>query len=237
MLSLSYLQKLKESPALQELEWYKCKNDLAYFVFNWAITLDWWEESEDVYKNFPNKDYLKIFIEKWLENQILLVPKSRQVMASWIAVCSFLWLAQFRKWKLVFFQSKKESDANDLVKRAKTIYDNEPSFLKRYYENWEYVNIKVNPSKKWGHIDNKLEFPEIASEIRWIPQWGDQVRMQTLAWLLMDEAAFQPEAARAFEAALPALGKHWKLTLLSTASANTFFENAVFDALDSEDEV
>jgi len=24
----------------------------------------------------------------------------------------------------------------------------------------------------------------------------------------MDEAAFQPEAARAFEAALPALGKH-----------------------------
>jgi len=61
--------------------------------------------------------------------------------------------------------------------------------------------------------------------------------MQTLAWLLMDEAAFQPEAARAFEAALPALGKHWKLTLLSTASANTFFEKAVFDALDSEDEV
>lgn len=237
MLSVSYLEKLKKSPQLQELEWYKCKNDPKYFIFNWAITLDSGEETENVYKNFPNKDYLNIFVDKWMENQILFVPKSRQIMASWIAVCCFLWLAQFRKGKLVFFQSKKEWDANDLVKRAKTIYDNEPAFLKRYYENWEYVEIKVNPSKKGWHIDNKIEFPEIASEIRWIPQGGDQVRMQTLSWLLMDEAAFQPEAARAFEAALPALGNYWKITLLSTASANTFFEKCCFDMLDAEDDV
>jgi hypothetical protein len=135
MLSLSYLQKLKSSPELQEIEWYRCKNDPEYFIFNWAITLDSGEESENVYKNFPRKEYLKVFIEKWLENQILLVPKSRQIMASWISVACYLWLAQFRKGKLVFFQSKKESDANDLIRRAKTIYDNEPSFLKRYYEN------------------------------------------------------------------------------------------------------
>ena len=166
MLSLEYLSKLKKSPKLQELEWYRCKEDLNHFIFNWAITLDSGEESEDVYKHFPEKQYLKVFIEKWLEHQILLVPKSRQIMASWIAVCCYLWLALFRKGKLVFFQSKKEPDANDLIKRAKTIYDNLPKFLKRYYENGEYIEINANPSKKGGHIDLKLEFPEIASELR-----------------------------------------------------------------------
>lgn len=234
MLSLEYLQKLKRSPALQELEWYRCKEDPKHFIFNWLKTLDSDDPENKVFKNFPRKKYIEIVIDKWLEHQVLFVPKSRQHMWSWIFVWLYLWLAQFRKWKLVFFQSKKEDDAIDLVNRAKILYESEPDFLKRYYENWKYIELKQWQTKKKQESSAKLSFPAIKSEIRWVPQWRDQVRMQTLSWLLMDEAAFQTEAEWAFEAALPAIGKTWKVTLLSTALANTFFEKACFDEIEDE---
>jgi len=46
-----------------------------------------------------------------------------------------LWDTQFHRARFTCFQSKREEDADELVKRLKTIWDNEPSFLKRYYEN------------------------------------------------------------------------------------------------------
>lgn len=232
MLKLEYLQKLQKSPKLQELEWYRCKEDPKHFIFHWLKTLDSDDPENKVFKNFPRKQYLEIVIDKWLEHQVLFVPKSRQHMGSWIFVWLYLWLAQFRKWQLVFFQSKKEDDAIDLVNRAKILYENEPSFLKRYYEWWKYVSFSSDKKKKESAA--KLSFPEIKSEIRWVPQGRDQVRMQTLSWLLMDEAAFQTEAEWAFEAALPAIWRTWRVTLLSTALANTFFERACFDSIDED---
>jgi hypothetical protein len=77
---LNYLEKLKTSPQLQELEWYRCKNDPEHFIFNWCKTLDEHEMSEEVIKTIPRKDYIKILIEKWCDNKVIAIPKSRQIM-------------------------------------------------------------------------------------------------------------------------------------------------------------
>ena len=57
--------------------------------------------------------------ETWLTalgtSGILMVEKSRQVMATWICCAYLLWRAKFRDHQLILVQSKKEEDAANLV--------------------------------------------------------------------------------------------------------------------------
>lgn len=231
MKTVEELKRIKENQSLQDLEWYECKDDPYYFLTNWAYTLDA-HDDENPMKPFPEKDYIKFLVEKWLDYPLLLVPKSRQMMVSWIFTGLYLWDTQFHFGRLTFFQSKKADDANDLVKRAKTIWDNEPSFLKRYREDGVWKGLTCNPQNQGNHVYNMMTFPEIKSEIRGIPEGGDVIRMQTASGILEDEMAFQPEAKNAFTAAKPTLSAKGKFTGVSTPEDNTFFESAVFDLFD-----
>jgi len=230
MKSVEYLQKLAKSPELRNLEWAKCHEDPYYWLTNWAFTLDV-HDPKNPQKPFPDKEYLRIIVDKWLEHKILLFPKSRQMMMSWVFTGLYLWDTQFHYGKLTFFQSKKADDANDLVKRAKLIWDNEPSFLKRYYKRGEFHKLNCNPQNQGNHVYSLLTFPDIKSEIRGVPEGGDVVRMHTLSGMLSDESAFQPEMASAFTALKPTLSSGGRLTCVSTANDNTWFEEAVFDLL------
>ena len=84
-------------------------------------------------KTFPDKEYIQFFVRKWLKHKILFVPKSRQMMVSWLCVALYLWDTQFHEARFTCFQSKREEDADELVKRLKHIWDSEPVFLKRFY--------------------------------------------------------------------------------------------------------
>ena len=55
MYAIEYLSKLKESPELQQLEWYKCKEDPYHWLTHWARTLDSHAEDEEPIKPFPDK--------------------------------------------------------------------------------------------------------------------------------------------------------------------------------------
>ena len=228
-----YLKQLNKNPKLQEIEWYMCKKDPYYFLTHWAKTVNnHYKEWENPEQTFPEKEYIKMFIENWLKYKILVVPKTRQMMLSWLCVWIYLWDTQFHRARFTCFQSKREEDADELVKRLKTIWDNEPSFLKRYYENWSFVELTPNPQNRWQHVYCKFELPEIKSRVLWLPQWWDIVRMLTLSWMLCDEAAFQPEMDAAYTALKPTLSSGWRVTLVSTADEWTFFEDAVFDNLE-----
>jgi hypothetical protein len=231
MKDLEYLQKLLKEPKLQMLEWSHCYEDPYYWLTNWAVTLDV-HNIESPNNPFPDKDYIRIIVDTWLNDPLLLVPKSRQMMLSWIMTSLYLWDTQFHKGRLTFFQSKKADDANDLVKRAKLVYDNEPSFLKKYYEAGKLVDLKCNPQNQGNHVYNLLTFPDIHSEIRGIPEGGDVIRMHTCSGILSDEMAFQPEAKAAFTAAKPTISSKGRFTGVSTAMDNTFFEDMVFDRLE-----
>ena len=229
----AYLKQLEKSPALQEIEWRLCKEDPYYFLTTWSRTLDnHYADGEDPMKTFPEKDYIKFFIDSWLKYKILLIPKSRQMMLSWLCVGVYLWDTQFHKARFTCFQSKREEDADELVKRLKQIWDNEPQFLKRYYnDDWTFVELKPNPQNRGHHVYCKFELPDIQSRVLWLPQWWDIVRMLTLSWMLCDEAAFQPEMDAAYTALKPTLSSWGRVTLVSTAQEWTFFEEACYDKL------
>ena len=222
MLSLEYLEKLSRSKLLQDLEWDKCRNDPYYFLTNWAYTLDV-HDRENSIKSFPEKDYIKILVKTWEEEPLLLVPKSRQMMISWIFTALYGWDTFFHKGRLTFFQSKREDDADDLIKRTKFIWDNMPKFLKRYKDH--------NGNFQGLHVRCRMTFPDINSEIRGIPEGGDIIRMHTASGIMSDEMAFQPEAKNAYTAAKPTLSSGGKFTGVSTAEDRTFFEDLCFDKL------
>ena len=232
-MDLAYLDKLYKSKELQDLEWATCKEDPYYFLTNWANTLNIRADESNIIQPFPKKEYIKILVDIWLNNNILLIPKTRQMMMSWVFVGLYLWDTQFHKGKLTFFQSKKADDADDLVKRAKFMWDHEPKFLRRYHNGDSFQELKCNPQNQGNHTYCKLAFPDINSEIRGVPEGGDVVRMHTLSGILSDEMAFQPAAMAAFTACKPSLSSGGRFTGVSTAEDNTFFEQMCFDSLET----
>jgi len=233
MISIEYLEKLKKSETLKHLEWMKCKNDPYYWLTNWARTLNVHWDDTNCNEPFPDKEYIKFIVDKWMKNKILIIPKTRQMMLSWLIVALFLWDTQFHRARFTAFQSKMADDADYLVKRVRTIWENEPDFMKRFYTWDKYIELTCNPQNKGLHVYNKFELPMIDSAIIGVPQGGDVIRMHTLSWMFSDEAAFQPEMESAYAAVKPAISHgRVRLTIVSTAEDNTFFQEMVEDTLE-----
>lgn len=231
MLTIDYLRKLKNDERLQDIEWQKCHDDPYYFLVNWAKTLDV-HDTEDPIKPFPDKEYIQILVSLWLKHNLLLIPKSRQMMMSWLFTTLYLWDTIFHTARMTFFQSKKSEDADDILKRSKFVWDNLPKFLKRYYKDGKFYELKCNPQHNGQHVTGKMLFPEVNSEIRAIPEGGDVIRMHVASGILSDEMAFQPEARSAFTAAKPTISSKGRFTGVSTAENLTFFEEMVFDQVE-----
>ena len=230
-LSVEYLQKLKKDTRLQNIEWFNCHDDPYYFLTNWAKTLDVHDEKNPI-KCFPDKEYIKILVDIWLNNQLLLVLKSRQMMMSWLFTTLYLWDVIFHEARMIFFQSKKAEDADDILKRSKFVWDNLPKFLKKYYKNDEFYELKCNPQHNGQHVSGKMVFPDINSEIRAIPEGGDVIRMHVASGILSDEMAFQPEAKDAFTASKPTISSKGRFTGVSTVEFGSFFLDLVSDQIE-----
>jgi len=142
------------------------------------------------------------------------MPKSRQIMATWVIAALNFWESFFYDRRLTFFQSKKEEDANENLLRCVDIFDNLPSFMKDY-----------NPVKdKYC----ELSFGTTKSRIKGIPNDPDPVRQFTPSSLFVDEAAYVSEFADTFKAAKPALDGGGRFTAISSAKPCEF-KHYVFD--------
>ena len=82
----------------------------------------------------------------------------------------------------MLFQTQKEDKAKELIDYAKTLYDQQDERLKQRFP-------LLKPLKDQAAI---IGIPEGANQIRSYHPWG----------LLMDEAAFMPEAGEAYDAAI-----------------------------------
>jgi len=211
--TIEYLQALDEDRYLQGIEWEKCRRDPWYWLTTWVWTLDSHDPITPV-KRFPKKDYILELIRIWQKEKLLLIPKSRQMMITWLIVALYLHDAQFNPGRYIYFQSKKEKDADDLVTRAKFIFYNQPFFLRQ----------PSNPSYC------ELLFPKSNSIIRGIPQGAHQIRMHTSSGIFMDEAAFMYMAEEAYTAAKPSIDGGGRITMVSSANPG-FFESLVNDRI------
>ena len=215
-----FLAKLKTDSTLQKIERARCAKNPKYWLWGdgyrhdgYVFTLDTHDQESPI-KRLPKKEYLSALVDLWLNEPLLLVPKSRQILCSWLFSALFLWDAQFHYGRYIYFQSKKEDDADYLVRdRAGFILENEPRFL--WTRGFDYA-------KDVSFC--KIQFESQKSYIVGIPEGGDQIRSQVPSGLFSDEAAFQPEFQGAVGAVQACIKGGGRFTAVSSANEGYFCE-------------
>lgn len=200
----------------------RCRQYPEYFIMTHCFTKDEHDARNPV-KRFPRKRYLVEVIQELHTNQLIAIPKSRQIMLTWTAICYLLHLAIFNRFRLIFLQSKKEDDAVALISRVKHVYDYLPwwlqaaSSLKKKMTQMPYNKLLLsNGSEMWG-----------------IPQGADVVRQHTASAILSDEAAFQAKHEESYKAAKPTIDGGGKYVVISSANGKNFFYRICYDLIDA----
>ena len=139
------------------------------------------------------------------------------MMLSWLCVGYFTHAAITTERREVSFQSQKEDKAAELIDYARILYEQQPQALKQR-------SPLAKPLRSQSSL--KLEFAN-GSRLVGIPEGADQIRSYHPWGLLMDEAAFQPEAGEAYDAAVPVCEK---IVVVSSAGPG-WFADFVTDTL------
>lgn len=116
--------------------------------------------------------------------------------------------------RLTFFQSKKEEDADENLKRAYTIWENLPEFMK------EWCPVK--------RVFLRMDFYRNKSVIRAIPSGADHARQYTPSGYFSDEMVYQIDVDKVLAAIGPTLKTGGRFTGVSSAGPS-YFAQMVFD--------
>lgn len=173
-------------------------------------------------KRFPVQlEYLKLLVRIWQKRRLLAIPKSRRMKISWTMLSLYSWKAMFKLQRHIGLVSKKEDDADELVRRVRFVVDHLDERIPREFRRYEYKF-------------NKLWFPETDSIIQGFPQGADQLRQFTLSDIFGDESAFWEEAQKMYSASFPTIEGGGNMALVSSPAPG-FFKKIVFDKLDDID--
>lgn len=184
------------------------KRDPYLWLGNVVKTFDEHDKKNPV-KSFPLRPYIKPIVDEFLKpDQVLLLTKSRQMMASWLFTALLLHQGQFFGYQKEAFFSKKQDDAHLLVERSKFIYTHQPLWLR----NMCPITRRMTDMPK-----GELYF-ENGSVLVGLAQGADQVRSQVPSTAFLDEMAFQTEAKQTYIACLPCAQK-----IVGVSSANGGF--------------
>jgi hypothetical protein len=165
--------------------------------------------------------YMPPIIEAWLSESLMVVEKSRDMMATWLVVTMYTWETIFHDGRQNIFQSEDSSKTDELVQRADFIFRHQPTFLK-----------DVHPAfyGKGTGKSGVLRVPSLESEILGFPQGADQIRQYHPTGFFSDEAAFQSAAGESFSAIKPAIQAGGRYTAVSSANPS-FFEALCRDTI------
>lgn len=210
---LSYSEKIELAKRNVQAVIQRVIADPWFFCSNFVVTLDT-HDAVNPKKKLPDKEYLRVTTEIWQREPLLLIPKSRQMMVSWLMIALHYWMAAYHQGKFVFFQSKKEEDADILLDRANFVHLNLVSWLQPNAKPKSYC---------------RMVFPGMDSKIQAVSQAADSIRSQTASAIFSDEMAFQPHSRDAYAAAKPTIDGGGKFTGVSTPNFKEFFYNLVMD--------
>jgi len=181
------------------------KNELPeMFLRNWTKTLHPLKGITD----FPDYDYLVDLSRALTQNRLVLIPKSRQMLISWL-LCS-LTLFRALEGGMHLLLSKNQFSADELLRRIRFILDLLP----------ERTKLK-------SVIRSRREL-EIAGRGRIVslPATEDAPRMHSPASVFWDEMAFTPKSDKIWTALKPCLDNGAFFTGVSTpnGAGGIFYE-------------
>ena len=196
------------------------KKDPWIFIKYCVFTLDQADPKKSI-KPFPSdKKYIEFYCRIWQKYPLIAVPKTRRMVMSWTNIALYTWATMFHIGKHYAYVSKKEDDADELVRRSKFIVENIPQDI-----------LPKNLIPEWTYKFNVLEFPQLNSKLQGFPQGADQLRQFTFSGIFGDECAFWEKAEDFYSASFPTLEGGGRMTLVSSPGPG-FFKRLVFDQMD-----
>jgi len=173
---------------------------------------------------FPMHEYFRPLINTWLTKQLVLVPKSRDMMATWLYLALYSWDTFFHRARQNFVQSETAPKTRDLIKRAFVMWKNQPKFLR----DVNLAKYNIGPFNA-----GVITLDNYDSELVGFPQGAGLVRQYHPSGMFTDETAFHPDAGETFAAIKPAIQAGGRYTGVSSAFPS-WFQIAVQDQFSEE---
>ena len=162
---------------------------------------------------FPRKSYFPYVVGAFLQPvvqpspqaHVLFLPKSREMMVSWVS-CGFIaWLCQFQPNTFFLIQSAKEDKAGELVRYVHTLWEEQEPWQKERHPLAYSTFLEMG----WKNGSRVLGVAQGQDQARTYHPWG----------VFVDEAAFLPGFQQALESARPVA----KFVLAVSTGAPGFF--------------
>ena len=179
--------------------WVKCSQDPRYFIEEFCMIRDQRLGRAVPFTLWPCQvDLLK----QWHENKLCITLKTRQIGVSTLSACWALWNLLFKKFFEAMVVSRKESDAIKYLDKVKFAYNNLPGL---YKEMQPLFRPPTRLSMEFKDIESKML--QIGSTIMAESSNPEAGRSETLNLIILDEAAFIPDAMSIWTASEPTLEK------------------------------
>lgn len=167
----------------------------------------------DTVRPFPMLPYIKPILESLLNEKLVALEKSRDMMGTWTIVAFLTWDTIFHKGRQNIFQSENATKTRELVDRAYTIWNNQPEWLK---------NVAKATMAEGTNRAGIIKVNNLQSEIIGFPQGADKIRQYHPSGVFSDEAAFNPNASESFAAIKPAIYGGGRYIAISSANPSWF---------------
>ena len=154
-------------------------------------------------KPFPQYAYLRKVAEAFEAERNVIVLKPRQMGLSWLVVAYAVWKTIMHPNERVLIVSKREKDSFHLRDRAVAILDNLPSV------------VRLTLDRRASDTRSEICFAN-GSAIHFLPASPSIGRTYTATCVILDEAAFLPDAERMYASLAPTLSGGGRLLALST---------------------
>src|ERR1039457_40910 len=195
--SLESKQELKRA-VLRERIWRDCAKMEAGFDAGCLLWLSkhtatednhWMAKGTEPIAPFPTKEYFAIVLQYILDETRIFIPKSREMMTSWL-VCGYIaWMCQWFPDIFWVIQTDKEDKCKELVNYCRILYQRQDDWMR------ERVWI-TSDSATQLHLSN-------GSRVWGVPSGANQMRQPHPYGYMMDEAAFLPEAQQCYDTVQP----------------------------------
>ena len=172
-----------------------------YWMQNHTRTYDkhYLEKGTAPYASFPRLAYFPWLVLHFMADRRIFVPKSRELMLTWLVIAYGVWKCQFFPTVEVMVQSQKDEKVVDLIKGRGT-----PGYARTLYEQQpEWLRVRHPLAKSMKDMPEDLISWANGSSIRGVPKGADQIRQYHPTVVIFDEAAHLDEFRESYGAAEP----------------------------------
>jgi hypothetical protein len=150
---------------------------------------------EDIKSGREHLDYLDVTMGYLLVSKDLLIPKTREMMTSWLVVGFITWFCQFYEKIEWLSQSEMDEKAMGLIKYSNILYRNQPAWLKEMHPLKRNTTEGTQHAIEWGN----------GSLYRALAQGERKVASSHPHGYFNDETAHQTAAGATVDVARPAV--------------------------------